>query len=208
MGLDISVFKPVKVAQADAQSIYKDAKYYNYSLQDNPELSKFKDFAVTIEDEEYDLDYIFSTYNFKEEDLISSFCHLENEDGPDSCVVYDWELRDGRTFSVDEKLLLRKKVTYDMIFFEEVGYQRKGANAVFYSDGMWDSPFVTEYSEVLYHWKKYFSGDTKKEKDELKPAFLTGLGTELALDADENRNRFKENILDKFVEGKTVVGYH
>ena len=62
--------------------------------------------------------------------------------------------------------------------------------------------------ETLYeHWDKYFSTDTSVEKEEKTPAVFTGFGVEYALPAGENRNNFKKNIVDKFVEGQNFVVY-
>ena len=64
------------------------------------------------------------------------------------------------------------------IFVEEIGYQRRGANSQFYEDGMWSSDCVLKRETLIDHNNKYF------------------------YDSD-----FKENIIDKFVEGKTFVDY-
>jgi predicted AlkP superfamily phosphohydrolase/phosphomutase len=66
---------------------------------------------------------------------------------------------------------------------EEIGYQRKGANSKFYDDGMWDSEPILDKDVVIEHWKKYFSDD------------------------DYSVKNFKEQIVDKFVEGETFLLY-
>jgi hypothetical protein len=85
---------------------------------------------------------------------------------------------------------------------EEVGYQRKGANNQFYEDGMWDSPCVTEKNVLLEHWEKYFSKQTPESPGGW------GSGVEFNISDEEMRSRFKENIIDKFVENETFVIYH
>ncbi len=107
---------------------------------------------------------------------------------------------------IDEKTLPRIIIPTRVVAFTEVGYQRKGANATFYDDDIWGN-FVVDIATLTEHWNKYFSGDVKTEKKELKPGMLTGFGVEYELDAEENRKNFKENILDKFVDGKTIVSY-
>lgn len=95
--------------------------------------------------------------------------------------------------------------TYDKvekcIICDEVGYQRKGANAKFYEDGMWGGPMVVDSKTLDEHWNKYFSEQT--------PDSEGGWGSDLEynLENDEMRSRFKENIIDKFVEGETFVAY-
>jgi hypothetical protein len=83
----------------------------------------------------------------------------------------------------------------------EVGYQRKGANQRFYEDDMWSSEPIFDMATLLEHWEKYFSSPTPDSKGGW------GSGTEYDLEAAEMRKRFKENIVDKFVEGETFVYY-
>ncbi len=73
---------------------------------------------------------------------------------------------------------------------KEVGYQRKGANNQFYKDGKWDDNTIVSTKKMLLEdWKKYFSdkNDSYYGKDA--------------------KQHFKENIIDKFIPGKTFVAY-
>lgn len=88
------------------------------------------------------------------------------------------------------------------IAIKEVGYQRKGANKQFYEDGMWDSTPITDLKTLTEHWEKYFS----KQTPESQGGF--GSGVERDLTDREMKKEFKENIIDKFVEGETFVIYH
>jgi hypothetical protein len=88
------------------------------------------------------------------------------------------------------------------IAFDEVGYQRKGANTQFYADDMWDSPCILTSEVLLSHWKKYFSYKTPESKGGW------GSGVEFTLEDYEMKYRFKENIIDNFIEGETFVIYH
>lgn len=103
------------------------------------------------------------------------------------------------------KIKLTNPSTYDKVekcvICDEVGYQRKGANTKFYEEGMWGGPMVVDSKTLNEHWNKYFSEQT--------PDSVGGWGseTEYNLENDEMRNRFKENIIDKFVEGETFVVY-
>lgn len=82
---------------------------------------------------------------------------------------------------VDPTVIYRDE---ECITFDEVGYQRKGANKQFYDDGMWDAPCVVDLKTLEEHWEKYFS-----ETNELK-------------------HGFKRNVIDNFVAGETFVIYH
>jgi len=99
----------------------------------------------------------------------------------------DWNLFDTYvTFKnkiSGEKLVFKEKSLpiysriEKIIFCEEIGYQRKGANKQFFTDKIWDSPAIVDLKTLNEIGEKYFSHD-------------------------EN---FKENIIDKFVEGETFV---
>lgn len=70
------------------------------------------------------------------------------------------------------------------LVYEEVGYQRKGANKAFYDDRRKDNIWCVINKDELYsHWEKYFS------------------------DTEDMKQSFKESIIDKFIEGKTFVTY-
>jgi len=85
------------------------------------------------------------------------------------------------------------------IKYEKIGYQRKGANKKFYEDEMWDSPCIVDSKTLNEVWEKYFSYNTPDSKGGY------GSGVEYDLSDDEMRKYFKENIIDKFIEGETFV---
>lgn len=70
---------------------------------------------------------------------------------------------------------------------EEIGYMRKGANAQFYDDGMWeDGGYVCSKKVLEEHMNKYFDEG---------PGYLY----------DNCREAFKEQIFDKFEDGMCVI---
>ena len=72
----------------------------------------------------------------------------------------------------------------DCINYMEVGYQRKGANKLFYEDRRLDNIWcITTKDELIDHWEKYFSETEQLKKD------------------------FKESIIDRFIENETFVTY-
>ena len=124
-------------------------------------------------------------------------------------IKYNLSYEYSKIHKLAERFLLYSDIpTYKqvdkMLAYKEVGYQRKGANAKFYADGMWSSDDVVERSVLENHWKEYFSGE--KPYDEDKDIF--GLSVEYNNSSEENEERFKRNILDKFVEGIHFVRYH
>lgn len=93
---------------------------------------------------------------------------------------------------VFEEEVYPTKIVMEKGFFagEEVGYQRKGANKRFYDDGKWDdNTVVIDRETLLDDWKKYFS-----DEDD-------------AYYGENAKQHFKENIIDKFVDGETIVCY-
>jgi len=96
-------------------------------------------------------------------------------------VQYTYKNKIGEEVVITDPPIIYKKEL--CIFSEEIGYQRKGANKKFYDDGMWDGVDVVEKWVLLEHWNKYFS------------------------DTEDLRRSFKENIVDKFIEGSTFVCY-
>jgi hypothetical protein len=69
------------------------------------------------------------------------------------------------------------------VYGKEIGYQRNGANLLFYLDGIWDSDCIVDRETLELHWKKYFSEN------------------------EDYKKSFKENILDVFVEDECFVNY-
>lgn len=84
---------------------------------------------------------------------------------------------------------------------KEVGYQRKGANTLFYENNIWDSPCITSKDILLNHWETYFSKKTPESKGGW------GSGVEFTLEDDEMKSNFKKNIIDNFIEGENFVVY-
>lgn len=84
------------------------------------------------------------------------------------------------------------KIALEKGFFlgKMVGYQRKGANKQFYDDGKWDSnTVVIDRKTLLDDWEKYFSDEND------------------AYYGKNAKQHFKENIIENFVDGETVVCY-
>lgn len=90
------------------------------------------------------------------------------------------------------------------ILAKQIKSLRKGANSQFYRDGMWDGTPICLLNTLKEHHKKYFSGQKGG-----KQARLLWKNTVEYLDMSnkELSKRFKETILDNFIEGKTFVAY-
>jgi len=205
MGLDVLLMKVVNIQDVeDSNKVSKD-----FMLTEHPELEVFKDFSDVTVNNYFAIDAALSDLGYDSSD-VEWLC-----DG--SLSDYDDYLRFVGQFErateplTEEAFNMLPKDEYGYIFVHvflnkdnkavelintplydkediyipcvEIGYQRKGANKRFYADDMWDSPCVLSKNILEEHWAKYFSGTLGEKK------------------------RFKENILDKFIEGETFVCY-
>jgi hypothetical protein len=189
MGLDISVYKVLNPTSIDPQDDDLDF----YVLSENPELSVFKDKLFERENKYYDLGGDLKKLG-KDPNKVET---LGVEYGND--VTYFFR-EDDIDFQIKNPSTIKKKEF--CLAVDEVGYQRKGANKQFYQDGMWSSPCVVKKDTLLEHWEKYFSYQTPDSEGGF------GSGVEYNQEDEEMKNNFKENIIDKFVEGETFVIYH
>lgn len=109
------------------------------------------------------------------------FCDLHTGEDAPEIVMSSTE--------VEEKYTVVSETAFEVVTWEqcvdcvELGWQRKGANDQFYIDNKWDTVVFTK-DELVLDWARYFS------------------------DTPNDRQRFKENIVDKFIEGETIVCYH
>lgn len=155
MGLDISVYKPVKRMFSKNDDDY-------YMISDNPELSFFKEFIVEKVISFNDFESVLKICNLTEDDV-----EFEGIEGCEEGIVYI--AKDKKT---KKEIRIINPITYPKkekcIFVEEVGYQRKGANKKFYDDNMWGGyPCIVDKKILLDHWIKYFS-DTEDMKYQFK----------------------------------------
>ncbi len=261
MGLDITVYKPIKVTDIEKIEDY-------YVLSEMPELEKFVDLSFEKENSYYDTDGAIKMMGRDPEDFLWTgtsygekpvFSYIDtkhelyeasvflNNSWHDAYFETKEQLFESEIFkeynrrfaSVMKKFGYRPRYKYfasgtmktyytlnyardfadkwvnvsvidpptykvieKCIAFEEVGYQRKGANKKFYEDGMWDSPCIIDSKTLNEHWEKYFSRQTPESKGGW------GSGVEYNKEDTEMREDFKRNIIDKFIEGETFVIYH
>jgi len=127
---------------------------------------------------------------------------------------FNFNFKDGNYYSlnpllkfIESKVKIKIKnpeiilVKETCLAYKEVGYQRKGANNKFYEDEMWSSDYIVDKNTLLEHQEKYFSYNTPESKGGF------GSGVEFELSDEDMKNRFKENIIDNFIEGETFVCY-
>ena len=206
MGLDVNVYRIIKpIGQKEPLRVH--------SLP--PEIAElFKDFVYTktVEEtlaageEHINMRKMVIDYGYDPEKYLWNL--LEVCDPKGDVVAYELILVNSETrekepsvvlssYEVDEKYteVYESDFTYTHSFlaldYEDIGWQRKGANRKFYEDGLWGSAVYTK-DELIRHWNEYFSS-----ADTYGPC-----------EAWVARQRFKENIVDKFIEGETIVDYN
>ena len=189
MGLDINVYKPVGIGDRNPQEVD-----YFYLISENTELQQFSNLQFERNNEYYDIEGALKQMGYDYKDLT---CYSQ-EYGENVTFLFKTST-DEEVCLVDPPILVKKEMC---LMVEEIGYQRKGANKKFYEDDMWDSPCITDRSVLLDHWEKYFSYNKPDSKGEFV------YGVEYELTDNEMRSRFKENIIDKFIDGETFVIYH
>jgi hypothetical protein len=205
MGLDIVLMKVVR--SQDIEDKHKIST--DFILGESPELEPFKDFGEVTVNSYWAIDKVLAELGYESsdvewlcdgslseyEDYIRFVGQFERASNPLTKEAFD-ELPKDEYGYVDIHVYLNKDnkavelinpPLYDKedIYIPciEIGYQRKGANKTFYSDDMWDSPCVLSKSVLEEHWIKYFSH------------------------TEDDKEHFKEHILDKFIDGETFVCY-
>ncbi len=177
MGLDIVVHKIIPLGKRKP----KDVENF-IVLKDYPELQMFKNLAFNKVNEYHNLEKALSDKGYDINEL-----QWEGSEYGET-TVFIFKTKEGLEIKIEEPPIIKKREL--CLAYEEVGYQRKGANKQFFDDGMWDAPAITDLKTLKEHWKKYFSDKT---------AYYGGAKTHKA--------HFKKHIIDNFVEGETYVEY-
>ena len=142
--------------------------------------------AVRYVDNKLDFD------NYKEEtgvdlsNIAPLKCYIDQD--KHSHVVYNVEQE---PVDIDMYYFPRKSVTETVIYYTEVGYQRRGVNKRFYDDCrlgivksmIWTKAELEDFMEKYCDDTEYYDGPIT------------------------NRENFKKNIVDNFEEGKCAVTF-
>lgn len=200
MGLNVLIYEPVFISQKETDEYFDiDCNVnhnftikYSEDIRYNKVFEKFKDFVFIHEVQVYSWKEIFQEMNLNFEDFETIGASYDEN------FIVEFESK------LDKSLI---KIANPRTHFEkmkciavkEISNQRKGANGRFYSDGIWDSDPVLDKKTLLDHWKKYFSKTVKSK--------AYGALVEYEMSEKERTQYFKENIIDKFIEGKNFVLY-
>lgn len=203
MGLDVMVLKACITNNKfetieDVDTFQKDNVCTFSDASSAPAILGSK-FEVEVPQEEFDWEKAFRDRGLNEADFIWYGYGQDIFKFIPSKIYHEISGND-YTYEVAEKDIIIFKVSeipthivrVKGFFYkdEELGYQRKGANAQFYNDGKWDTnTVVVDKKTLLEDWEKYFSDEDNEYYGK------------------DARQHFKENIIDKFIDGETVVCY-
>ena len=219
MGLDIYVVKPIQPTKKLINTVLKDKELPNglddYSITENPELERWKHLSFKKQVEYIDFEKSFAQFGLDHNDFEWRMTggdgyYYDRKTKSESTIISLCSLIDDEEHGYDVCIPWKKLITFlkeeDIIIGQEVGWQRKGANSIFYQknesgNSMWASPPVISSDVLTEHWNKYFSCSTPRAEGEF------GYSVEFEQPDSEMRQNFKENIIDKFVEGDTFVLY-
>lgn len=148
------------------------SKSYNTTLNELFESDLYKEFKSKYLD-------LLIKYNWQES--YKMFLEGPNEYSYNLVSAWEFVTEKIEVIFIDPPIIEKED---RVIFYEEIGYQRKGQNKQFMDDDIWSGPCILKKEVLLDHWTKYFSFD------------------------EFCRNEFKTNIIDKFIEGETFVIYH
>lgn len=177
MGLDVVVKKVVPLGNRKP----KDVESF-LVLKDHPELQMFNKLAFNRINEYYDIEKALADKGLDINELESDGCEFGET------VIFFFHTKEGKEITIEDPPIKKRKEL--CLTYEQVGYQRKGANEQFYVDDMWSAEAVTDLKTLKEHWKKYFSDKTGYYGS-----------------AKSHKEHFKKNIIDKFIEGETFVLY-
>lgn len=220
MGLDVNVLKviePTESAIADSNDDGYGAKYRRFLLFDDesPRFEKLKQiFADRI------IYFDHQRCGGFDEKLIElgytreQFCGYspgEAESTDETWYVDIFVNTGGMAEKIENVAFPVITEKQPHLICEEIGYQRKGANKSFYTDGLWDEAVpVADLATLREHHAKYFSGEIIAAPsggmcpEDGEPF---GYNVEYAHTPEEARKNFQENIIDNFIEGQTFVMY-
>lgn len=199
MGLDISVYKvmPKNTSYANSVTDY---------IIDIDELNKFKEvfpeYICKRREQHWDISEILRNKCGLDPDAYETIQYGGSSDIEDALMVTIKNITSDEIINyIFDKSDLSWYDEYH-IKVKEIGYQRKGANQLFYEEGMWSSPPVFDLETLNKHHERYFSHET--------PESPGGWGsfTEYDIPDDERMQEFHNNIVSKFIEGETFVVYH
>lgn len=194
MGLDISVCKICKKKEAKVEYHYfrmidDDGNYKN----DFPAWTNA--FLDEVTEEWYDWE------KFKEESGIDVYSmEWYGEEYSERGCFMTLKYKDSdKTIEIDLEKVPKKNKTIKVLFYNEVGYQRKGLNGKFYDD--YEEGKIGYFVWNLKELKRY-----KKDYCDRQHRYIYPNG-EKSNDIVTPKKDFQHNIIDTFVEGECVVTF-
>lgn len=197
MGLDIMVRKIVHKKGTEKTKAKDNGNYFRLIDDSGKYENNFPEWTKPFIDEITEKWYDWDKY--KEETGIDVFkmtwcCESYGEDG---CFMTLKNPEDKKEFIIDLEKIPTKKVKTKVIFYEEVGYQRKGLNSQFYDD--YNNGKIGYFVWDLKELKRY-----KKDYCDRQHRYIYPNGEKSDF-IETPKKDFQQNIIDKFVQNECVV---
>lgn len=193
MSLDVSLLRAVNIPQhiknevrnkdiSQAEEIFEKEFGHNIYILNEDEyknvIDHFKEYSFKCKCEYYVKEWVMESYGVSYED------GDEIEITGSKLIITFKDVKKKLTLNLDDIPTEIKDIS--ICVFDEIGYQRRGANQRFYDDGNWDEEEKTRVFDLDVlnkHWEMYFS------------------------DEEYFRTNFREQMIDNFVPNKTFVIY-
>ena len=196
MGLDTYVFKLLEYSAEEAKQLLENLEdpdregiipesVYVISEREYDDIHKYIDskYIVKINMPRFNEKKLLEYFGINEKDISSCDDDLSGDVLNGRGLVSTITLKDGRKLEPFCHMDYVENKVVEVIVITEIGHQRKGENSKFHDDLLWGGPIVIRKEQLIDHWKKYFS------------------------DIEEHKLNFKKNIVNKFIEGETIVMY-
>ena len=190
MGLDIILYRVVKREEIESMTQEEiDYRRFEKIVQSTSESSTYElipcdvrnfIYPKNVFNEEFELHDIegwFKSNGYDKEDW--NLCYICYENDEKQTYNFINESEEELEVDIDDCPLIRENK--DFIYAEEIGWQRNGANKKFYKEMPENGIYhIRTKEEAEYHLERYFY---------------------------KSRKNFKENIIDRFIDGECFIEY-
>lgn len=177
-----------------------DSFYYveNYDfviLEEHPEVVYlFSHLAFETEKRYFDYGTEFEKLGYTEDDLEFGDFKLDDNGTP----VFTYINKDFiEVYIINPKILTKKQMAIKLEYYD---YLRYGENVYFIKDNVKIHPYIVDYNSLINRRDRYFSGDDLNYNKTRRVIF-----EKTYFEMNDERKEFNEKILNKFIEGKTLV---
>lgn len=198
MGLDIMVRKIVHKKGAEKRKAKGNGDYFRLIDEDSGKyVNNFPEWTKPFIDEITEKWYDWEKYKEETGIDVLRMTWVGEEYGKEGCFLTLNNPEDEKEFTIDLEKVPTKKVKIKVIFYEEVGYQRKGLNSQFYDD--YNDGKIGYFVWDLKELKRY-----KKDYCDRQHRYIYPNGEKSDFIVTPKKD-FQQHIIDKFVQDECVV---